>query len=148
LVYQSFVFLSRSSISIGLPALPIQLLTLPAITQFVILVTLCLESALGLFPENSGLTIFLVFCLISVEGICGGWAYVSVFYRVGQESHSGDTDDEYEVERKKQEREFKIGSIGFADSLGILLASLVAMPTEITLCNAQAARGKTICKTL
>ena len=41
---------------------------------------------------------------------------VNVFYRVGQESHVDDSDDEYTVELKKQEREFKIGSIGLADS--------------------------------
>ena len=71
---------------------------------------------------------------------------VNVFYRVNQEenelSHHGNP------ERAKQEREFKIGSIGFADSMGILLASLFAVPTEVQLCNAQAARGKMICKGL
>lgn len=73
---------------------------------------------------------------------------VNVFYRIGQESHSPNTSDEYEIELKKQEREFKIGSIGVGDSLGIMLASLIAMPTEIALCRAQVARGKGICATL
>ena len=51
-------------------------------------------------------------------------------------------------ERKKQEREFRIGSMGFADSLGILLASLIAMPTEIGLCRTQVHRGKNLCVSL
>lgn len=49
-------------------------------------------------------------------------------------------------ELAKQEREFQIASIGFADSLGILCASLLAMPTELQLCNAQVRRGKMLCK--
>ena len=57
-------------------------------------------------------------------------------------------ESEYERERAKQEREFKIGSIGFADSTGILLASVLAVPTEVELCKAQVARGKTLCKAL
>ncbi len=69
-----------------------------------------------------------------------------MFYRINQEqldpSSAGDP------ERVKQEREFKIGSIGFSDSVGILLASIVAVPTEIELCKAQVARGKLICKSL
>jgi battenin len=72
---------------------------------------------------------------------------VNVFYRLNQEqavnSHGGES-----PERAKQEREFKIGSIGFADSTGILLASILAVPTEVELCNVQAARGKMLCKSL
>lgn len=67
---------------------------------------------------------------------------MNVFYRLGQEPQRDNS------ERSRQEREFKMGSIGFADSLGILLASLLAVPTEIGLCNAQAARGKMLCKGL
>lgn len=54
----------------------------------------------------------------------------------------------HDVERTRQEREFKIGSIGFSDSSGILLASVLAMPTELQLCKAQVARGKMFCKGL
>lgn len=67
---------------------------------------------------------------------------MNVFYRVGQEPQADRS------ERARQEREFKIGSIGFADSLGILAASVLAVPTEVGLCNAQAARGKMLCKKL
>ena len=71
---------------------------------------------------------------------------VNVFYRVNQEQ--GETDPSIDSERAKQEKELKIGSIGLSDSLGILIASLVAMPTEIELCNAQVRRGKTLCRGL
>ncbi|KAI0319351.1 batten's disease protein Cln3 [Amylostereum chailletii] len=145
LVYQSSVFLSRSSISLGLPPLPARLLYLPAVVQGIILFTLFTESALGLVPESSeGLAVTFVFLLISLEGICGGSAYVNVFYRINQEPFNPEVDHE----RAKQEKEFKIGSIGLADSLGILTASIVAVPTEVYLCNAQASRGKLLCKSL
>ena len=77
---------------------------------------------------------------------------VNVFYRINQDHQHHpilhDDGDHHRVERRKQEREFQIGSIGFADSLGILLASLIAMPTEVGLCRAQVARGKLLCSDL
>ncbi|KAF5348848.1 hypothetical protein D9756_009800 [Leucocoprinus leucothites] len=147
LVYQATVFLSRSSISFGLPALPARLLPIPAIVQAAILSLLALESAYGFFSnEAEAINVFFVFVLISIEGICGGLAYVNVFYRVNQEQP--DPDLNHDLERMKQEKEFKIGSIGFADSSGILFASILAVPTEVQLCNAQIRRGKTLCKGL
>ncbi|KAI0353972.1 batten's disease protein Cln3 [Trametes cingulata] len=146
LVYQSTVFLSRSSISLGIPPLPGRLLSMPAIVQGVILSTLAYESAVGIFGDaNEGWSFAFVFLLIAVEGICGGLAYVNVFYRINQEKHDTPGVD---PERAKQEREFKIGSIGLADSAGILMASLLAVPTEIELCRAQVARGKVFCQSL
>ncbi|KAF9224848.1 batten's disease protein Cln3 [Gyrodon lividus] len=147
LVYQSTVFISRSSISLGLAPLPAKLLSMPAIVQFVILIVLAFESAVGFFPEDhEGSSIALVFILISIEGICGGLAYVNVFYRINQERPDPST--VVDMERVKQECEFKIGSLGFSDSSGILLASLLAVPTEIQLCRVQLARGKMLCKGL
>ncbi len=70
---------------------------------------------------------------------------MNVFYRINQEKHDTPGED---PERAKQEREFKIGSIGLADSTGILMASLLAVPTEIELCRAQVGRGKMFCKSL
>ena len=149
LVYQTTVFFSRSSISLGLPPLPAKLLSLPSIVQAVILVTLTFESAVGFFPdEMNGASIIMVFLLVSLEGVCGGLAYVNVFYRVNQEDPDPTTPGGRDAERTKQEKEFKIGSIGFADSSGILLASLLAMPTEIELCKAQVHRGKMLCRSL
>lgn len=75
LVYQSTVFISRSSISLGMPPLPERLLSFPAIVQFVILLTLVYESAVGIFSEDHpASSIMFVFLLISIEGICGGLA--------------------------------------------------------------------------
>ncbi|KAH7921472.1 batten's disease protein Cln3 [Leucogyrophana mollusca] len=147
LVYQTTVFLSRSSISFGIRPLPARLLPAPAVVQLLVLLILMFESAVGLFPEDrEGRSITLVFLLISLEGICGGLAYVNVFYRINQEKPDSATT--HNLERTKQELEFKIGSIGFADSSGILLASLLAVPTEMELCKAQVARGKLLCKGL
>ncbi|KDQ62321.1 hypothetical protein JAAARDRAFT_170622 [Jaapia argillacea MUCL 33604] len=152
LVYQTTVFVSRSSISLGIPPLPARLLPLPAVLQFFVLITLGFESARGIFggsgsdeEGSEGLSALLVFLLISLEGLCGGLAYVNVFYRVNQETSPSPPDD---PEREKQEREFRIGSIGFADSFGILCASIVAVPTEVELCKAQVGRGKTLCRGL
>lgn len=71
---------------------------------------------------------------------------VNAFYRVGQEQVVDENGMEtQDPERRKQEREFRIGSMGLADTIGILLASLVAMPTEIGLCKTQVRRGKDFC---
>lgn len=146
LVYQTTVFLSRSSISLGFPPLPTRLLSLPAFVQAGILTILVVESAVGIFGDDSqALSFSLVFLLISLEGFCGGLAYVNVFYRLNQERPQVVNGDH---ERAKQEHEFKIGSIGFADSTGILLAAIAAVPTEVELCRAQVARGKLLCKSL
>jgi battenin len=50
--------------------------------------------------------------------------------------------------RAKQEREFQIASIGLSDSTGILLASILAVPTELALCAAQVSKGRTWCRDL
>ncbi|CEL54904.1 Protein BTN1 OS=Ustilago maydis (strain 521 / FGSC 9021) GN=BTN1 PE=3 SV=1 [Rhizoctonia solani AG-1 IB] len=155
LIYQAFVFLSRSSISLGLPALPTALLPVPAIVQAVIMGTLALESSTGFLSgahpetETQGSVLPILMSLIAIEGVCGGLAYVNVFYRVGQDgAQSSGLDDSRSREFARQEREFRIGSIGFADSSGILLASLISMPTEMSLCHAQVRRGKLLCKEL
>lgn len=159
LVYQTFVFLSRSSISFGLPPLPIKLLSLPAILQGIILTVLTVEAAEDIFKDYGPYAVFL---LISIEGICGGLAYVNVYYHIGHEeiplpvaAPEGSEDsllrgsNVKQLEKwKGQAKEFRIGSLGFADSFGILLASLIAMPTELELCKHQVLRGKDLCRRL
>lgn len=71
---------------------------------------------------------------------------MNVFYRINQEAPSPDT--AHDLERTRQEREFKIGSVGFADSSGILFASILAVPMEVALCRQQVSRGKLLCKGL
>ncbi|ODN81096.1 protein BTN1 [Cryptococcus amylolentus CBS 6039] len=115
LTYQSFVFLSRSSLSLGLPPLPRRLLPLPAIIQFLVLSLLSLQarsfifsspsytpgSNIGLGPAGGGgpdgpdggegggvdRAIWFVWLLICLEGLCGGAGYVNTFYHV---NHEGD----------------------------------------------------------
>ena len=70
---------------------------------------------------------------------------MNVFYRVNQEPPDPQVTD---PEVAKQEKEFKIGSIGLSDSTGILLASVVSVPMELMLCDAQVKRGKVLCRTL
>ena len=159
------MFLSRSSISLGFPPLPEKLLPAPAIIQFAILLTLGYESAIGIFGDSSeGASFFLIFLLVSIEGICGGLALyviilhffylliltptvlihsVNVFYRINQEES-----DSSDPETAKQEKEFKIGSMGVPDSTGIILAVLLSMPLELGLCATQVERGKELCRSL
>ncbi|PCH36868.1 batten's disease protein Cln3 [Wolfiporia cocos MD-104 SS10] len=146
LVYQTTVFLSRSSLSMGIPALPARLLALPAAVQALLLGALALEAAVGVFGGDATRAVVLVFALIAVEGVCGGLAYVNVYHRVNQEPAGADAD--VGSERARQEREFRIGAIGLADGTGILLASVLAVPTEVALCRAQVRRGRELCKQL
>jgi battenin len=61
---------------------------------------------------------------------------VNAYFHAGQEP------------AEAQERAFKMGAIGLADSLGVLTAALVAMPTEMSLCRAQVSRGRLLCQEL
>ncbi|KAJ9475396.1 Protein BTN1 [Pseudozyma hubeiensis] len=163
LVYQTFVFLSRSSISIfKLPAIPRHLLWLPAVLQTTLLVVLMTESLYAWF--RASIASPLVIVLICIEGLAGGSAYVSVFYSIGVDEESkqgivlpattegegngeeGEADEAYRLAKKAQEHEFRIGCVGFGDSLGILAASLISMPLQVSLCNAQVRSGRPLCK--
>jgi len=79
----------------------------------------------------------MVAALVALEGGCGGLAYVNTFYHISLLPSAS-----------VQEREFKIGSIGFSDSLGILLASLLSVPVEVGLCKVQVGRGREFCTEL
>ena len=96
-----------------------------------------------------------------LEGMCGGSAYVNTFYWVGREGEDGEDDGE-DGAKRKMEKEFRIGATGASDSLGklhgfgtvranrlgILFASLISMPFEIALCDAQVEQGRTTCRDL
>lgn len=132
LVYQTFVFLSRSSISIfKLPAIPRHLLWLPAVLQTTLLLVLMTESLYAWF--RASIASPLVIVLICIEGLAGGSAYVSVFYSIGvdEESRQGivlpatmegegngedrGADEAYRLAKKAQEHEFRIGCVGVSD---------------------------------
>ncbi|WVQ73601.1 hypothetical protein IAR50_003180 [Cryptococcus sp. DSM 104548] len=171
---QTFVFISRSSLSIGLPPLPRRLLSLPAILQFIVLSLLFLQarsfffsspaytpgSGIGLGPGGGGgpseggvdRAIWFVWLLICLEGLCGGAGYVNTFYHVGHEGdqplHSDPTSPPKGEAKKAMEKEFQIGAVGAADSTGILMASLISMPLEVMLCKGQVERGRDMCRDL
>lgn len=92
---------------------------------------------------------------------------VSVFYQIGTTQRaaasgpSGEGEAERNTEnpedassaetcrldliRRGQEQEFRVGCVGVGDSMGILVASLVSMPLQLSLCSAQVARGRDLC---
>lgn len=73
LTYQTFVFLSRSSISIfRLPAIPKSYLWVPAILQGSLFLLLISESVYNWFRESIASPLVIVF--ICVEGLAGGSA--------------------------------------------------------------------------
>ncbi|SNX87545.1 related to YHC3 - protein involved in vacuolar arginine transport [Melanopsichium pennsylvanicum] len=179
LVYQTFVFLSRSSISMfNLPAIPKRYLWLPAVLQTGLLGLLTSESLYAWFRESIASPLVIV--LICIEGLAGGAAYVSVFYSIGvdegdehsgialpsgsdecmpengesqhfdedhdQDSREDEENGEHSTAREAQEHEFRIGCVGFGDSLGILAASIISMPLQVGLCNAQVRDGRSLCK--
>ncbi|KAF8810270.1 hypothetical protein BYT27DRAFT_7336770 [Phlegmacium glaucopus] len=83
-------------------------ITRPLFMRYMLPLSLMYESAIGFFgDESESLSIFFVFTLISLEGLCGGSAYVNVFYRVNQEPPDPNTN--HDIEKTRQEREFKIG---------------------------------------
>lgn len=144
---------------------------LTAVVQIFLLCVTSMESSLGFLESSFGSNnaIYCVFCLIALgeclnrvtrhregkcsrfltpssssEGISGGLAYVNVFYHLGVEQV--EIDERKSAKRRLHEREFRIASVSFSDSIGILCASLVASLLEPALCNAQVARGRNLCR--
>ncbi|GAA6048139.1 hypothetical protein JCM3770_003680 [Rhodotorula araucariae] len=162
LLYQTFVFISRSSLAIlRLPPLPLALLPLPTLLQLVILLLTALEARTGFLVALAGEhgATWAVAALVCAEGLCGGAAYVNAFHRLATE-FDDDENEEDEVHgaprgalgkdraRADQEREFSIAAVGFSDSTGVLLAALVSTVLEPYLCGAQVARGRLYCREL
>ena len=57
----------------------------------------------------------MLFPLVLWEGLLGGAAYVNTFYRIS-------------TEVAREEKEFSLGIVSLADSAGITLAGLLALP--------------------
>jgi battenin len=124
LVYQTFVFFSRSSsVIFHAPPLPRQLIFLPSLLQLGVLLVALSESAGSIFTTflGPGYAIGACFLLVAAEGLFGGLAYLNVFLRVGQIE---DADETQALDRKEilARREFRIACVGFADTLGIVAA--------------------------
>lgn len=66
---------------------------------------------------------YLVIILIVYEGLLGGFTYVNTFYRIKKEVGSD------------KQQEFCISTVTVADSLGIVMAGLAALPVHDALCK-------------
>ncbi|WEJ96932.1 battenin CLN3 protein [Yamadazyma tenuis] len=124
-LYQLGVFISRSSINIGIRFKKLHVLS---ILQFVNVVILVNQSILY-FPFSS---IWPLLILILYEGLLGGLAYVNTFLSVSEET-------------PKSKREFSMGCVGMSDSLGIVIAGLINYWLEKRLCNIQVGNGRDWC---
>jgi battenin len=123
-LYQTGVFISRSS----LPFVRLRKsLYLPSLVQVGILALLTLHAMFPFLPS-----VYVVFVIILVEGLIGGLVYVSAF---------ADIREEVPVE----EREFSLGVVALADSVGILCAGVVGAALETGLCGWQIRHGRDWC---
>ena len=123
-LYQIGVFISRSSGTI----IRIQNLWLLAILQ-TINVALALLQSLFMFNPS----IYLTFIFMVYEGLLGGAAYVNTFSSV---SNSVSLKD----------REFAMGAVTMSDSSGIVVAALMSMMLEPSLCQYQINHGRPWCE--
>lgn len=73
-----------------------------------------------------------IMILIFYEGLLGGSSYVNTFLNVLEE-----------VDMDK--REFSLGAVSIADSLGVFIAALVGLGLEPTICNHQVSTGRPWC---
>lgn len=110
--YQIGVFISRSSVNL----LKIDKIWLMAVLQFFNVAFFLSEVILYMSPS-----IWIVFAAVLWEGLLGGGAYVNTFYRISRE---------VPVNRKN----FALGVVSVADSVGIALAGVLAIPLHNKLC--------------
>ena len=112
-LYQVGVFISRSSVQF----IQIRFLWLLPLLQgmnFVLFLSHVISPYFG--------SIFVAIVLILFEGLLGGAAYVNTFYRISQES-------------EPRHKSFNMAITSLADSLGITLSALTALPVHDALCG-------------
>lgn len=125
-LYQFGVFLSRSSVTVGIRVRKLYLLNL--------LQTLNLGiTVLQSLYDKPFTSIWPLMLLILYEGILGGLSYVNTFMSVSESI-------------AKENREFSMACVGISDSLGIMLAGCINWWLEIHLCNLQVERGRGWCR--
>lgn len=122
-LYQLGVFISRSSASF----VRIRKLYVPSILQWVNVVVLLLQSIVYFIPN-----IYIIMMIVFYEGLLGGASYVNTFMLV-LETISDD------------EREFSLGATSLSDSGGIVVAALLGMWIEPSLCHYQVDHGREWC---
>lgn len=124
-LYQAGVFISRSSS----PFIRVRDLLPPALIQCGFL-ALSITQSITVFIPN----IWPIFLLSFSAGILGGLVYVNAMHNCAESSAILPAD-----------REFSIGVISVADSIGILTAALVSLWLEPALCQYAVARGRPYC---
>ena len=87
-----------------------------SMTQCILFAILLLEVYYSFIPF-----IWITFALVFVEGLIGGAVYVDTFFRMSEEVES-------------DVREFALGATSVADSSGVGVAGLLAMPLHTALC--------------
>ena len=112
-LYQVGVFISRSSVQF----IQIKLLWMMPILQSINFMLFLSDVINPYFGHISVAIIIILF-----EGLLGGAAYVNTFYRISSET----------IEREKA---FAMSIVSLADSFGILLAGLIAIPVHDALCS-------------
>jgi battenin len=123
-LYQTGVFISRSS----LPFIRLRrTLYLPTLIQVAVLSLLTLHAMYPFIPS-----VYIMFVIITIEGLIGGLVYVSAF---------ADIREEVPIE----EREFSLGVVALADSVGILCAGVAGAALETALCGWQIRHGRDWC---
>jgi battenin len=118
-VYQTGVFLSRSSGTVW----PIDRLWPMPVLQLCNLALFLLQACTQFIGSS-----WLVLCFVFVEGLLGGGVYVNAFRKLREQSDPW-------------MREFNLGAASMADSIGIALASLIAIFLESALNSFRAAKG-------
>lgn len=111
--YQIGVFLSRSSVNL----FTIRNTWIMAVIQGFIAMLFLTEAIYLYMP-----TISIVFIVIFIEGLQGGLAYVNTYYRISQE-----------VPRARKELAMNV--VASSDSIGIILAGFLAIPTHNWICQ-------------
>lgn len=80
--------------------------------------TFFLFEAIYLFTPSISIIIFVIF----IEGLQGGLAYVNTYYRMSREIPS-------------PRKEFAMNVVASSDSIGIILAGFLAIPTHNWICQ-------------
>ncbi|KAH0626574.1 hypothetical protein JD844_001636 [Phrynosoma platyrhinos] len=112
MLYQAGVFISRSSAA----CIRIRQIWLLAVLQCLNMVFLLVAVSYMFIPS-----IYVVFVLILYEGLLGGAGYVNTFHCVSEES-------------QPEHREFAMGASCVADTLGISLSGVIAIPVHDYFC--------------
>lgn len=111
--YQIGVFVSRSSVNV----FKLDKIWLMCVFQL-INVGIVLTEVVTFFSP----TIWFIFGIVFWEGLLGGGAYVNTFYRMSKDI-------------PEDKRNFALGIVAMADSIGISLAGVFAMPVHNELCK-------------